>query len=449
MVGALVLAVTSMAVMEGLDGAQKTGRQNRDRTEYANLAQQEIERLRSMPIPAIANLDQTRTMQVGQIDYSVHSKTKWTQDDPSAIVSCTDYDPLAEYLHVTATVSSPGNPRPVTETTLLTPAPGAYGNSGTATVRLTDRDGNPQPGLNVVLSGPGTYSETTNALGCAVFRYINAGNYTAEVSAGVSWTSELPATAPVTVNAGRTTLNPIEIDDPASLRAFFKTPAGVATDWSRITVAHAKLPAGFKVFPNDTATTRLTSIDADELFPHHDAYGVYAGSCESNNPAFWDPDYFVAGTPGYVELDPGENLVSVDVTMPVLRITLGKQNLPLSRYRVLIKQVDAPDCTENMWDFTLPHDALIGALQVQNLTSISRDFQLPFGRYKVCVDDGFRFKQSGSSYNSPANQDASTNNLSLHRMTPTSNGALTQTDALTISSSSGTSGTCSPTMSGW
>jgi Tfp pilus assembly protein PilV len=456
MVGALVLGVTSMAVLNGLDGAQETGRENRDRTEYANLAQQEIERLRSMPISAIANLDLTRTVTVGQIDYTVHSETEWTTDDPSAIVSCTDYDPLAEYLRVAATVSTPGNKNPVEETTLLTPAPGSYGNSGTATVQLTDRDGNPQPGLNVTLSGPGTYTETTNALGCAVFRYISAGDYTAEVSAGVSWTSELPATAPVTVNAGRTTLNPIEIDDPASLRASFKTPAGVATQWSRMTIAHAKLPAGFKVFPNDTATTHVSSIDAAELFPHHDAYGVYAGSCESNNPAVWDPDYFVAGTPGYVELDPGDNLVAVDVRMPVLTIRLDKEVVAGSRFHVHIKQVaaDGAECADNFWDLNLTGSTY------ENATTVTQAFQLPFGRYKVCVDDGFRMRISSSGsnsshYNSPATSDASNSNVTAHRMTTASNGALTQTDRALIESNpsdgdgtSGTSGTC-PDIATW
>ena len=55
---------------------------------------------------------------------------------------------------------------------------------------------------------------------------------------------------------------------------------------------HSKLPAGIKFFPSATATLKGAAQDATELFPHNDGYGVYAGSCASNNPASWLPSYF-------------------------------------------------------------------------------------------------------------------------------------------------------------
>ena len=71
MVGALVLGITTMAVLTGIDGAQDTGRKNKDRTEYSALAQQDIERLRSKPITSLSNYDETRTVRVGS------STTRW------------------------------------------------------------------------------------------------------------------------------------------------------------------------------------------------------------------------------------------------------------------------------------------------------------------------------------------------------------------------------------
>ncbi len=437
MVGALVLGITTMAVLTGIDGAQDTGRKNKDRTEYSALAQQDIERLRSKPITSLSNYDETRTVRVGSVDYTVVSKTEWVRD-ASGVVSCTDDSTQAEYMKLSSTVWSPaGVNKAVTETTLLTPAPGAFSaTTGTAAILLTDRDGQPIAGSTVTLSGPGTYSETTNSAGCAIFGYIPAGAYTAQVSGGVTWASQLPATAPAPVTANRTSLVAIEVEPPGSLRARFIDPVGAASTWSRITVAHAKLPAGFKVFPNSTATAKFGTLDATNLYPHHDAYGVYAGSCARNNPAFWDSDYFLPGGPGYIELDPGDNLKSVDVVTPTLTITLTKRTDSGTDFRVRIKQMDT-GCTEELWN---DNTASTAATQIKT-------FQLPFGRYKICVDDGHPSSprhRISTAFNAVDAVDASTNTPSHHRLTPEPGVPLQQADAITLtgSSTSYSSGTC-------
>jgi Tfp pilus assembly protein PilV len=389
MVGSLVLGIATLAVLSGLSGAQETGAKNKSRSEYSALAQQDIERLRAKPVTALSNYNETRTVRVGTVDYTVTSETEWV-NDASGVVSCTDDNAQAEYMKVSSTVTSPADTQqtPTKETTLLTPAPGAFSaTSGTAAVLLTDRDGNPLPGVSVALSGPGSFSDTTNALGCAIFGYIPAGTYSAQVSGGVTWASQLPASAPVTVNAGRTSLSAIEVEEPTSLRAHFKTPTGANTAWSRITVAHAKLPAGFINFPDDTATTPVSSIDATDLFPHHDGYGVYAGSCERNNPAVWDSDYFQPGVPGYIELDPGDNLKSVDVLMPTLTMSVTKTTLDSRRVRVTVTQIDEPECNERLVDTTV--DPSLSGL-------VTIPISLPFGRYRVCVDDGVNSFTSSS-----------------------------------------------------
>jgi type II secretory pathway pseudopilin PulG len=427
MVGALVLGITTLAVLTGLDGAQDSGARNKSRSEYSALAQQDIERLRSQPITALSNYNETRTVRVGNVDYTVTSETEWVRD-ASGVVSCTDDNTQAEYMKVSSTVTSPNDTQqtPTKETTLLTPAPGAFSaTSGTAAVLLTDRDANPLPGVGVALSGPGSFSDTTNSLGCAIFGYIPSGTYSAQVSSGVTWASQLPASAPVTVNAGRTSLTAIEVEEPASLRAHFKSPSGANTEWSRITVAHAKLPAGFLNFPDDSATTPVSSIDAGDLFPHQDGYGVYAGSCELNNPAVWDSDYYQPGGLGYIELDPADDLKSVDVLMPSLRMSVTKTTSVARRVRVTVTQIDAPECTEKLVDTTV-------APNTSALVEIS--LSLPFGRYRVCVDDGVNRKTSSSF-------SASTSTPQHHNLTP--GQALDVTDPVDMTNSTGrVSGTC-------
>jgi type II secretory pathway pseudopilin PulG len=450
MVGALVLGITTMAVLSGLDGAQDTGARNKARSEYSALAQQDIERMRSKPITSLSNYSETRLVRVGTVNYTVTSETEWVRD-ASGVVSCTDDNSQAEYMKVSSSVTSPNDTQrtPTKETTLLTPAPGAFSaTSGTAAVLLTDRDGDPISGATVSLAGPGSFSEATNSLGCAIFGYIPSGGYTAQVSAGVTWASEVPATAPVTVNPGRTTLSQIEIDSPASLRARFETPSGAATQWSRLTVGHAKLPAGRKIFPSATATALQSSIDAVNLFPHNDAYGVYAGSCLRNNPAYWRSNYYQPGGNGFIELDPADNLKSVDVTLPTLRVNFTKRNLGGSRYMVQVKQVDGTGCTEN-YQHTVP------AAIAQNDTNETLTVPLPFGRCKVCIDDGFRFRQSLNGTNNshypsgPGYADLNSTNPSAHSLTP--NGPpLEPIDAVSLTGTNpGSAGTCQPTMSGW
>jgi hypothetical protein len=368
----------------------------------------------------------------------VRSEADWVRD-ASGVVSCTDDNAQAEYLRLRSTVSSPaGIDHPVTETTLLTPAPGAFSaTAGTAAVRLTDREGNPLQGVTVAMTGPTSLSATTNELGCAIFAFIPQGNYTAQVTSGVSWTNETPATATVTVNAGRTGLAQIEVDQAGSIRAYFQTPGGTrgSAAWNAMSMAHAKLPSpGYKVYPQVASSSRVTSIDATTLFPHLDAYGVYAGKCLENNPAFWDPDYFVPGGPGYVAVGPGDNLLAVDVVMPTLTLAITKA--PNTRARVTLRQIDDADpgavCNEL---FTWPDVATSSA------TSVTFQLQVPFGKYRVCVDDGANRKIS-STYT------PSSGAVPLvpehHNLTPPS-APLSQSDSVNMTDSTGrTSGATCP-----
>jgi len=378
LVGTILLALTTAAVLDGLDGAQKTGLENRNRSSAATLAQQDIERMRSIPPSVLVNLDQTRTVTLAGVGYTVVSRASWVRD-ASGLVSCTTDDTEAEYIRLSSTVTAPASPdRPVTETSLLTPPPGAFDDeSGTAAVKLTDRDGNPWAGVTVDLDGPASLSATTNDVGCAIFAFIDAGEWTASVDADlVTWNGESPAESEVTVAAGKTSLTQIELDDPGSLRAHFVTSAGVATQWNAISVANAKLPNGYKSFQ---VGAMAASKDAGSLFPFHDGYGVFAGTCEANNPAVWDSDYFETSGYGFVQLDPGDLLETVQVVVPQLSLMVKRTGSSTDAIQVYVKQVDTTyDCD------SVVYNSGIVTVSPAVTDPPALTIPLPFGRYQVC-----------------------------------------------------------------
>jgi hypothetical protein len=421
MIGALILATTSFAVLNGLDGAQKTGRVNKERSVSATLAQQDIERLRSYPIPALSNFSQLRSVNVAGVNYAVQSDTEWVRD-ASGVLNCTDDTAQADYLKISSTVRSPAQTTPVREVSLLTPAAGSFSTTaGTLVVKLTDRNNAPLAGVSVSLSGTASYSDTTNSEGCAIFGYITAGDYDVDVPGRVSWGGDNSLTSQATVVAAKTSLKQLEVDAPASLRAHLMKPDGSAATWSEIQAANAKLPGGIRDF---TSATAVTSIDATGLFPFLDGYGVYAGGCAKNNPSYWDPTYFSSSGKGFVTLAPSDNLKDVNVQMGVVNVNVkNSASAVLSGARVVLRQADSgTGCNVDLLMANLTTDAAGSASAV-----------LPFGTYSVCAsgtsNGSTRFRLSGAS-GQPAHP----------RITP---AALTPATINFTLPSSGATGSCS------
>jgi type II secretory pathway pseudopilin PulG len=434
LVGTILLALTTAAVLDGLDGAQKTGRKNKDRSASATLAQQDIERMRSIPPAILAGMHQTRTVTVANVPYTVVSQADWVSD-ANGHVSCVSSNSQAEYMKLTATVNSPASAdAPVSASSLLTPS-GAFGDdTGTAAVKLTDRDGEPLSGVAVTLSGPGSGSETTNDLGCAIFAYIEPGNWTASVSGGlVNWNGGSPSTSAVTVAIGKTSSTQMELDVPASLRASFVTPAGTATTYKALSVANSKLTSGIKAV---TWTTPSATRDIDKLFPFYDGYGVYAGSCKANNPALWDSDYFETAGFGFAALDPGEALQPVQVVVPQIAVTVRRMNgvtpQTFSQARIYVKQRDSTyQCTATIDNLTSTGSSH---------TSYVFTVPVPFGNYEVCAAT----RVSGS----PANWQRKltvTSGSPLHRNMTTTASAIANSALALDTPTTGSAGECTST----
>jgi hypothetical protein len=382
LVGSVVLAVATIGILNGIDGAQSVGAKNKARSVQATLAQQDIERMRSMPITTLDGFSQTRTVNVAGADYTVVSSTQWVSDQ-AGVVNCSNTNADAEYLKLTSSVTSAAtNGKTVTETGLLTPTIGQLSTTtGMATVQLTNRDGDPLPSTTVTLSGASNQSSTTNALGCAVFGYIPVGSYNVTVAGYVQMDSVSPATSVMQVYGARASFLAMQVDRPASLRANFVAPSGNSTIaasgmvWDRITVKNANLTGGSLLF---TRGSKATSVDATNLYPFLDGVGVYAGDCDANDPSLYSTNYFNPSAPrGWTALSPGDALRAVSVEMPTLRVTVRRTNTStaFTSAKVELTALDS-GCS-----------ATATGSQTFSSSTSARNFDLavPFGRYTVCA----------------------------------------------------------------
>jgi type II secretory pathway pseudopilin PulG len=85
MVGAILVVLTSAAVLDGLNGAQDTGQRNKARSVSASLAQEDQERMRAMPIDDLSNYHDSRTVSVSTAPYTVDSRADWVRDSTGVV----------------------------------------------------------------------------------------------------------------------------------------------------------------------------------------------------------------------------------------------------------------------------------------------------------------------------------------------------------------------------
>lgn len=384
--GAVIVILVALAIFDGLDGARDTTVNNKARSVAAALAQDDQERLRSMKVSDLSNRRETRSATVGSTQYTVVSRADWVRD-ATGLVSCSNDSSPGDYLRISSTVTAPvGRAAPVAEVGLISAPPGSFGtNYGTTAIKVTDHAGAPLPGASVALASSPALSDTTNALGCAVFGNLLAGSYTASVTSGsavgVDGLSPTQVTAPVT--AGATTVTEVVMDLAASVHIAFDTKVGstvLPATSSTMSLGNSRLPSGSRTFGSPAADGTIT---AASVFPFSDGYGAYAGTCEANDPTQYDPAYFTTH-PGLVKPAPGGS-AQATVRMPAINLVAKHQNgTILSNARIFVTTID-PDCSQT---FAMQRATATGAIPLP---------AYPFGNYRVCIDDGVNKRASRTS----------------------------------------------------
>jgi type II secretory pathway pseudopilin PulG len=381
MISALVLVIAALAILNGLDGAQKASGRNRNRSEAAAIAQQDQERLRSFESSGLSNYHSTRQVTFGNLKYVVTSRAQWVRDT-SGTVSCTLDSSQAQYLLITSTVTDPtGANAPITAQSLVAPHVGDFSNNtGTAAIQLVDRNGNGDSGIPVSLAEPPSPSDTTNSAGCVVFGFLpipSPGPYHAVFSkTGYVDTLGNNAIGPntstdtgaATLVQGQTSLTQFQYDLAGSMAVNFDTklPNGTVIPSTAFdaSIGQTGLP-GTHIRRFTALSSPAGSMSLTNIFPFTSSYTVWAGSCSSEDPPSGQ-------TPQSGTVSPGGN-TSVAVHLPPVNITVKQGTSAVQNARVF---VTATPCGENYPTFQ--QTSASGALPNPGF---------PYGTFTICADD--------------------------------------------------------------
>jgi type II secretory pathway pseudopilin PulG len=404
LVSAVMLAVVSLAVLSGIDGASGSAARERSRSVAASLAEQDQERMRAMSASQLTDYAPgARTVRVDQIDYEVVSRSEWIRDDTGGTTSCTNNSAQVDYLRISTEVRSNvvgTNIEPVSMASLV--APPVSNARGTLGVQVNDRNNVGIAGKTVQAkaAGGGTFTEQTNELGCAIFSRIPVDHYVLSLTetGGVDPFGNPDASTGADVLNGTVQLVTIKYDGAATVNWSVRTNdpySGAA-----ITPSHVTKVSAVNGEERDLLR-QFTASPATSLFPFLMPYSFFTGGCAHSNPATAivpaDPDYFETNI-GAVATEPNQ-LHAVEIYQPPLAVrvrystTAGTYvgnglatNNWVGATAIATLRPDATDDTPCRESYTLMATTRPdGSKGYLSHTSPGYDPGLPYGVYDVCV----------------------------------------------------------------
>jgi prepilin-type N-terminal cleavage/methylation domain-containing protein len=434
-VSAAVLAIVALAVLAGIDGAQRSTGREKARSVAAALAEQEQERLRSQQFDTLvgyaAAAPGAQTLQVGGINYQVKNDVAWQVDSASGQNQCTSSSSDASYLRVTSTVTSTvvGTAiDPVKVSSLVAPSVQYSATHGSLGVKVVDRNAAGVAGIVVSTGGQGSYSGTTNSDGCVLFYNIPTGTYTATVNTGgyVDPTGTQQVTLQdQEVVSGSVTVGTFTYDRAATVTATVQSYPPDATDTTRILTSKAPAVSGvngtkvglIRTTPTPVTTTTYSLLGSPSLFPFITKYAFFTGQCKYSNPATYDTtspafSYWASSPtpPGQIQALPGQSGMAVNVRQPPLLINVkGKTsaNVTIAAGTVTVQAIPqiqgSDDCVEQrVTDLTTQtwtsangaptantpnSNGWVGRTTLTIGGKVVPESGVPFGTYKICLQD--------------------------------------------------------------
>jgi prepilin-type N-terminal cleavage/methylation domain-containing protein len=447
-VAAAVLAIVALAVLSGIDGATASSTREKARAVAANLAEQDQERLRSMPVDQLRNppqMNDTGDVTVDGVKYHVTSEAKFITDDLGGEPVCGTGSTQVQYLHVITTVTSAvaGTRIPaVSVDSLVSPTTDFAEGHGALGLKLLNRAGTQgAQGITVSATSP-TYTppnEVTDANGCAVFDGLPVGTYTLTVNQPGYVGRDLNQKATVNGTVVRKTVSFVQLsyDKAVTIRGTFYTHTPgkpfSATDLKPTTATYLSATNGINVgmLRTVTSTPAATTIDSAGLYPFtENMYAMFAGECKYASPDTYISNYFgqvnkdaaLFGDPAKPQPQ-GATIYQPPFNVRVMYRSTGKDaqfnDSDIKVFAKLQKPAsDTSSCDEHSYELysmlwannssatwgSAPRNSsssTVNPTYNKNhwLSSVATTFDpgMPFGKYRLCVIDTVAHKYGRTS----------------------------------------------------
>jgi Tfp pilus assembly protein PilV len=412
LVSAVVLMTAAAGVFTAFDASTRATAQERHRARANDLAQSDLERIRSLPYAcpgtdpncaySIISLITPQSRQVAEngtpytvtsngTPYTITSRAQFLTETPTTSACVTGPD-SRDYLQISSTVTWPGiGSRPAVRVASATspPSGSVIPNTGSLLVTVTDSRGAGIPGVGFSGSGPAGFNGTTGTSGCVLWRNLPAGTYSMSLSgvaaSKVDQNGNSPQAQPVSVVTQATNTVNLQYDTPGSLTVNFKTPsygngALINSSADSITVQQTGMNVAKQYSVNPRAFTIGTPTSPAVLFPFPSPYAVFAGTCVANNP---DPQSQGSLAVANPIVPVGGAAPTKTIQLPALHLTVrdgtsssNPQGAPVPNATVTVKDLGT-GCGS------------VTRTMTTNSSGQLADPGLPYGAYEVCASASY------------------------------------------------------------
>jgi prepilin-type N-terminal cleavage/methylation domain-containing protein len=311
----VVFVLVAGATITVLIQALRITKDNTDRITAANIARSQVEELRRMGTsvikPGLTVGGPFDTTDPAYAAYTVRTTANWTAIDQTAS-SCLSGTTQPNFMRVHVEVTSPTLTTPEMVDALLQPDIETT-PTATATIAVTDQDGEPVSDVLVTLSDaahpgkPNNDSYTTGADGCLLIPSLTAPATLTIAISKAGYISHAPETTTQSIALLAGTLaEPVEFSYAASSRIVFSTQPGGYPVPATMPISWQPRISG----PLPTTTAIGSSIDS--LWPLDTGFTAWLGSCSDA-----DPEVYSTSRKAY-SFAPGGTTTVAAASAPVL-----------------------------------------------------------------------------------------------------------------------------------
>jgi hypothetical protein len=359
----MILATITVSTFNGIDNSNRSAALGRARSQGETLAEQDEERLRSLPITKLREIEglgasgEVTERKLNGNNYRVTSRATFKNEAGTSTCGSTT-SPEADYYETRSEVSwgaltegkstvlNSFGSKPVIETSVIAPPPGA-----SLLVQVNNAEGKGVEGMEATVKGPEpavtTYEGKTSAQGCAIFpSFPEGGTYSVNVHRSgyvdQNWITESPSDKctqeTVKLTDGITTKAAYEFDKAGELNPRLVTAPTLLNGLEQrlgapvrnVVAVNSEFACSFtyKTLLEESKTNPVSGIKSGaRVFPYVSAYSVFAGTCKASEPKAFgqssNPEAKVKGGE--------ENAPEVAVPAMIVRLLKGTKKTETER----------------------------------------------------------------------------------------------------------------------